>query len=594
MRSVLRRIGLVLGLGFRAEPRWAVLAFLLSIAGSVAGPLTALFLRSLVNAASAGDRAAALAAALWVALSWAGSRAADDSATHVAFALMEHIRRLVDTLLMDIIGRVPTIELHERADVADKVELFRTDAENFGFAMTSLVWGIGIVARLTTSVLILASIQPFLILLPLLGIPSLLAGGRAQHLRQRVREEMAERKRLSEHLFLLGTTPGPGREVRLFGLDREIAGRYRRLRAVMAAAERQAETRGMLATTLGWLAYAAGYAGAIVFIAARAASGKASVGDVLLVIALSGQIQGELAGAVSLTGWLLQNLRVATHYLWLRDYASQLTPRPALSPAPGRLRDGIRFEGVTFRYPGTDADVLSDVDLTIPAGRAVAIVGDNGAGKTTLFKLLAGFYQPTKGRITVEGVDLRDLDIQQWRQRISACLQDFVHFDFVARESVGLGDLSRIGDPDAVMEALTRASATDVIASLPAELNTQLGQEYDDGTELSAGQWQKLALSRAMMRQTPLLLVLDEPTANLDAYTEHAIFDRYAQASQRAGQETGAITILASHRFSTVRMANLIIVLDAGRVAQVGTHQELSTADGPYRELFELHQTAYR
>jgi len=594
VRSVLRRIGLVLGLGFRAEPRWAVLAFLLSIAGSVAGPLTALFLRSLVNAASARDRAAALAAALWVALSWAGSRAADDSATHVAFALMEHIRRLVDTLLMDIIGRVPTIELHERADVADKVELFRTDAENFGFAMTSLVWGIGIVARLTTSVLILASIQPFLILLPLLGIPSLLAGGRAQHLRQRVREEMAERKRLSEHLFLLGTTPGPGREVRLFGLDREIAGRYRRLRAVMAAAERQAETRGMLATTLGWLAYAAGYAGAIVFIAARAASGKASVGDVLLVIALSGQIQGELAGAVSLTGWLLQNLRVATHYLWLRDYASQLTPRPALSPAPGRLRDGIRFEGVTFRYPGTDADVLRDVDLTIPAGRAVAIVGDNGAGKTTLFKLLAGFYQPTKGRITVEGVDLRDLDIQQWRQRISACLQDFVHFDFVARESVGLGDLSRISDPDAVMEALTRASATDVIASLPAELNTQLGQEYDDGTELSAGQWQKLALGRAMMRQTPLLLVLDEPTANLDAYTEHAIFDRYAQASQRAGQETGAITILASHRFSTVRMANLIIVLDAGRVAQVGTHQELSTADGPYRELFELHQTAYR
>jgi ATP-binding cassette subfamily B protein len=364
--SVVRRIGVVLGLGFRAEPRWAVLAFLLSVLGSVAGPLTALFLRSLIDAASAGDRTAAVAAGVAVALTWAGSRAAEDSATHVAFALMEHIRRLADTLLIEIIGRVPTIELHERPDVADKIELFRTDAEAFGFAMTSLVWGLGITARLTTSVLILASIQPVLILLPLLGVPSLLAGGRAQRLRQRVREELTERKRLSEHLFVLGTTPGPGRELRLFGLDGEIVARHRTLRKALTVAERQAERRGMLATSLGWLAYAAGYAGAIVFVVTLAARGKASIGDVLLVIALSGQIQGELSDAVSLTGWLLQNLRVASHYLWLRDYAHRLTPRPSASPLPDRLREGIRFERVTFRYPGTDVDVLQDVDLTIP------------------------------------------------------------------------------------------------------------------------------------------------------------------------------------------------------------------------------------
>jgi ATP-binding cassette, subfamily B, bacterial len=592
--SVVRRIGVVLGLAFRAEPRLAVLAFLLSLAGSVAGPLTALFLRSLVNAASAGDRPAALVAAVAVALSWAGSRAAEDSATHVAFALMEHIRRLVDTLLMQITGVVPTIELHERPDVADKIELFRTDAEAFGFAMTSFVWGLGIVARLTASVLILASIQPVLIGLPLLGVPSLLAGGRAQRLRQRVREEMAERKRLSEHLFTLGTTPGPGRELRIFGLHREIAGRHRSLRMALTVAERQADMRGMLATSLGWLAYAAGYAGAIVFVVTLAASGKATTGDVLLVIALSGQIQGELSGAVSLVGWLLQNLRVASHYLWLRDYAGRAAARPAVSPVPDSLREGIRFEGVAFRYPGTEVDVLRDVDLTIPAGRAVAIVGDNGAGKTTLVKLLAGFYQPTAGRITVDGADLRDLDIQQWRRRISACMQDFVHFEFAARESVGLGDVPRIGDAGRVTDALAQASATDVVARLPAGLETQLGREYDDGVELSAGQWQKLALGRAMMRQSPLLLVLDEPTASLDAYTEHAIFDRYARASQRAGREVGAITILVSHRFSTVRMADLIVVLDAGRVAQAGTHEELSSAGGPYRELFELQREAYR
>lgn len=594
MGSAVRRIGVVLGLGFRAEPRLTVLAFVLSVAGSAAGPLTALFLRSLVNAAGAGDRSAATAAGVAVALCWVASRAAADSATHVAFALMEHIRRLTDTRLMEITGGIPTIELHERPDVADKIELFRTDAEAFGFAMTSFVWGLGIITRLTTSVLILASIQPVLILLPLLGVPSLLAGGRAQRLRQRVREEMVERKRLSEHLFTLGTTPGPGRELRIFGLGREIIARHHSLRAAPAAAERRAEVRGMVATSLGWLAYAAGYAGAIVFVVTLAASGQATAGDVLLVVALSGQIQGELAGAVSLVGWLVQNLRVAAHYLWLRDYAARMVRPAAVAPVPERLRDGIRFDGVTFRYPDTHVDVLRAVDLTIPAGRAVAIVGDNGAGKTTLVKLLAGFYEPTEGRITVDGVDLRELDIREWRQRISACMQDFVHFEFLARESVGLGDLPRIGDPGTVMDALARASATDVIAPLPVGLETQLGREYDDGTELSAGQWQKLALGRAMMRQSPLLLILDEPTASLDAYTEHAIFDRYARASQRAGRAVGAITVLVSHRFSTVKMADLIVVLDAGRVTQTGTHQELSSANGPYRELFELHRKAYR
>lgn len=595
MVSLLRRLWVVLALGFRAEPRFAVLAFVLSMLGSIAGPLTALWLRSLVDSAAAGDRTRALAAAAALALSWSGSRAAEDFATHVAFALMEHIRRLVDSELIEVTGRVPTIELHERPDVADRIELFRKDAQSFGFAMTSLVWGLGVATRLTTSVLILVAIHPLLVLLPLLGLPSLLAGGWAQRLRQRVKEDTVERKRLSEHLFTLGTTPGPGKELRIFGLDGEIVDRHRSLRRAIQMRERQAEVRGTSATALGWLAYAAGYAGAIVFVVLLAVDGRASTGDVLLVIALSGQIQAQLTGAVSLVGWLLQNLRVAHHFLWLRDHVDRVAVRRRPSvPAPDRLVEGIRFEGVSFRYPGTEVDVLRDIDLPIPARSALAIVGVNGAGKTTLVKLLAGFYEPSEGRVTVDGVDLRELDVQEWRRRMSGCFQDFVHFEFLARESVGLGDLPGIGDEDWVTRALERASATDVVTPLPDGLSTQLGKEYADGIELSVGQWQKLALGRAMMREAPLLLVLDEPTENLDAYTEHAIFERYARASERAGHESGAITILVSHRFSTVRMADLIAVIDRGRVVQLGSHEELLASPGPYRELYELQSKAYR
>lgn len=361
--------------------------------------------------------------------------------------------------------------------------------------MTSLVWGLGVATRLTTSVLILVAIHPLLVLLPLLGLPSLLAGGWAQRLRQRVKEDTVERKRLSEHLFTLGTTPGPGKELRIFGLDGEIVDRHRSLRRAIQMRERQAEVRGTSATALGWLAYAAGYAGAIVFVVLLAVDGRASTGDVLLVIALSGQIQAQLTGAVSLVGWLLQNLRVAHHFLWLCDHVDRVTARRRPSvPVPDRLVEGIRFEGVSFRYPGTEVDVLRNVDLTIPAGSALAIIGDNGAGKTTLVKLLAGFYEPSEGRVTVDGVDLRELDVQEWRRRMSGCFQDFVHFEFLARESVGVGDLPGIGDEDWVTRALERASATDVVTPLPDGLSTQLGKEYADGIELSVGQWQKLAL----------------------------------------------------------------------------------------------------
>jgi ATP-binding cassette subfamily B protein len=595
VRSAIRRLRVLFSIGFRADARVAAAAFVLTIVSSVAGPLVGVWLATMVDAAAAGNVSDAIVAAGALALSWAASTVAGEYAVHSSWSLHVHIMRLVASEVIEVSGRVPTIELHERPDVADRVELLRQDILPLAYATTTIVWALGIVIRLATVVVILFGVHPALALLPLLGVPSLVAASWAQRTRQRAREEMVQDSRLSEHLFTLGTTPGPGKELRIFRLASEISGRHRTLRQRILLAERRVEARATLATTLGWLLYALGYAGAIVFVTALAIDGQATVGDVLLVIALSAQIQQELGSAYGLIGELVQTMRIVDHYLWLQDYADMaMARRRPSSSAPEKLTEGIRFEGVRFRYPGTDVDVLRDIDLTIPAGSALAIVGLNGAGKTTLAKLLAGFYEPTEGRITVDGVDLRDLDQVEWRKRLSACFQDFVHFEYLARESVGLGDLPRIEDESWITGALERANATDVTEHLPDGLGTLLGQEYGDGVELSTGQWQKVALGRAMMREDPLLLILDEPTASLDAYTEHALFERYARASERAGRDLGAITVLISHRFSTVRMADLVVVLEDGRVLQTGTHDELERVHGPYRELYELQSRAYR
>jgi ATP-binding cassette subfamily B protein len=238
--------------------------------------------------------------------------------------------------------------------------------------------------------------------------------------------------------------------------------------------------------------------------------------------------------------------------------------------------------------------VLRDVDLTIPAGGTVAIVGENGAGKTTLVKLLSGFYQPSAGQIMIDGVDMRRIPIEAWRARIAAGFQDFARYEMLVRNTVGVGDLEQAFAAPAVRGALERAQATDVLDHLAGGLETQLGKTYADGAELSGGQWQKLALGRAMMREAPLLLILDEPTAALDAEAEHALFERYAEQAKRVGQLTGAITLLVSHRFSTVRMADLIIVVQDGRVTETGSHKALAASGGLYAELFAIQAAAYR
>ncbi|HZQ88058.1 MAG TPA: ABC transporter ATP-binding protein, partial [Acidimicrobiales bacterium] len=341
--------------------------------------------------------------------------------------------------------------------------------------------------------------------------------------------------------------------------------------------------------TAAWTVFGLAYVGAVVFVASVQ---HASAGTVLLVLAAGGNLSRYLGVTVAQADFLRWTIDAASRLVWLEDYAREHGDHADLS-VPERIEHGIRLDHVSFTYPGTDKVVLDDVDLQLPAGAVVAIVGENGAGKTTLVKLLCRFYQPTSGTIAVDGTDLARVPAVEWRNRLAGAFQDFFRFELLARQTIGLGDLDRIDEALALDTAVARGGAEDVIARLAQGLDTQLGPTWHEGVDLSFGQWQKLSLARGFMRDRPLLVVLDEPTAALDAETEHSLFERFARAS-RTENTDGRITVLVSHRFSTVRMADLIVVLDGARVVQAGSHDELIAAGGLYSELYGIQARAYR
>ncbi|WP_345395077.1 ABC transporter ATP-binding protein [Nonomuraea salmonea] len=330
-----------------------------------------------------------------------------------------------------------------------------------------------------------------------------------------------------------------------------------------------------------------GYGCAIAFVLWQTRMGALHAGDVAMVVLLIPQLDRTASGLATSTRQMARMLDTVAGLRWLRRYAEEHSWPSGRTPAPTRLRDGIRLRSVSFGYPGSSGQAVSDLNLFLPAGSTVAIIGDNGAGKSTLAKLLL-LYDPTHGVVEIDGIDLHELDPRSWHERTSAGFQDFVKYEFTAQETIGIGDLARMNDPESLRAATRRGGATDVLAELPAGSATQLGRRFAGGVDLSGGQWQRLALARAFMRPRPLLLVLDEPTAALDPEAEHALFERFAAASSRTTRHNGGITVLVSHRFSTVRMADLIVVMEAGRVIEVGTHDELLASGGLYHELFQF------
>jgi len=591
----LHAVALILGTAFRADPRRAVIVVVRSLVSSFLFATMPFWLKVLANGAVAHSTRQALLAAgaaaasvtVTVFLGWIGTNATQ--------LLQERTNLSIDEQLARLSLEVPGLEHFERPDYANQIALLREQRGALAGALDAITTTLQAVVLWTTTLALLVSIHPLLLLMPAFGLATLWSEERAQRIQQRTSEVTAERGRTLRYLFDLATDAQAGKELRVFGLSGEIVGRYEQLWREIDRERRRAGLQAVLLTAPGWLLFTIGYAGAIVVAVWLAVYGQTSVGAVLMTLTLAAEVHRYVGTATYLFSWLLGALAAVGRLLWLMDYAAsarKVSGDP--QPVPGRLDRGIRLEHVSFCYPGAGTEVLGDVNLDLPAGSTVALVGENGAGKTTLVKLLCGLYQPTSGRITVDDVELHRFDVATWRAQTAAAFQDFARFELLARETVGVGDLARIEDPAAVGIALRRAGAEELPAALANGLETQLGKDWEGGVELSGGQWQKLALGRALLREQPLLLILDEPTASLDAQTEHALFERYAEATHRSAAASGAITILVSHRFSTMRMADLIVVLDHGRVTEVGSHRELLARRGLYAELYELQAGQYR
>jgi ATP-binding cassette, subfamily B, bacterial len=575
-------------LGYRYEPALMSTSFFLALAAALPDALLALWFKILADGVTTHDatrlRFAAVALGVSAAATWflrtVSTRIQRRFRDKVTIALESHVARLQAT--------IPTVAHQERPEYLDRLAMLRSQVFVLDHMYLAVFSMSGWILRLAVTMALLVSVHPALALIAVFALPAFIVSAWRPTLEQSATQRSAPFNRLARHLFTTATTAAPGKEVRVTGIADQLV-RDRRA-AWQHGHNPIAAVRwsSMVWHALAWAIFGAGYVGSIVFVSAVL---RAPVSAVLLVVAAGARLSAYIGATVGELGfvrgfWAYGARRLA----WLEDYAASFAAATDL-PAPTRLERGIRFDRVSFAYPGTNTLVLDDVSLDLPAGTVVAIVGENGAGKSTLVKLLARMYEPTSGRILVDGAELSRIPADEWRARLAGAFQDFFKFELRARHSVGVGDVARLDDRAAVTAAVERAGADDVVSKLGAGLETQLGSTWPEGAEVSFGQWQKLALARAYMRDVPLVLVLDEPTAALDSETEHALFERYAAAARSS---EGRITILVSHRFSTVRMADLIVVLDRARVAEFGSHDDLIERGGQYAELYGIQAAAYR
>ncbi|WUV58481.1 ABC transporter ATP-binding protein/permease [Amycolatopsis sp. NBC_01480] len=448
-----------------------------------------------------------------------------------------------------------------------------------GLGRTAITFG--------SMIALLVSISPLLALVALLApVPAFISQSKYGSRAFWLTFLMSPIKRRMDYLSSLVTTDTYAKETKLFGLGPYFVDRFRRLGLVSYARQRKLTiNRNISSTSWGLLSTLVGSAIAL-YIALEAVGGQLTLGDLALYTAAATSVQASVSGLfTAFSGMYENNLYLDTLYRFL-DTKPEIVAPPSPRPMPSTVEGHIRFESVSFSYPGADEAALTGVTFEIRPGETIAVVGRNGAGKSTLFKLLCRLYDPTGGRILLDGVDIREYDPDELRTRISAMFQDYVTYQGTAAENIGLGDLTRLEDRPHIEDSARRAGADERIERLPSGYDSPLGRWFDQGVSLSGGEWQKIALARAFQREAPIL-ILDEPTSALDAQAEHDLFARLRSLAE------GRTTLYISHRFSTVRQAERILLLDHGKVAEYGTHEELMAAGAGYAELFTLQAQAY-
>ncbi|MER6214326.1 ABC transporter ATP-binding protein [Streptomyces sp. NPDC001674] len=581
--------------------RFLKAAALLAV-GYLATPAVAVGLSTFTDRLLADDLPAALALGGLIAAALVMELMLGHFAHLFYFELGEQAEWRINAELIGVANGTDTLEHLDSSDFADTMALVREEIQKMRGYIEALLQIAALSLQLALTTLLLGSLDAWLLLLPLGALPPVLMGRHAQARVEAGRTAAAEHSRRARHLLHVATSARSAKEARLFGADEALVRLHDRSWHAGTRHVRRGQLSGAALRALGQLLFTLACFSAVYVVLRTAAAGGATLGDVVMVITLAVQINVQVAAALGMLSTLQTAGRTARRLDHLRARPTAERPAPparfappataATAPVPSRLTGGIRLENVGFTYPGTDRPVLRDVTLDLPAGSTVALVGENGAGKSTLVKLLCGLYRPTSGRILVDGVDLADVSPQEWKARVSTLFQDFARFELTLRENVGLGERSRIDDDALLIGAVEKAGAGRVVGRVPGGLDGALGRGYTDGAELSGGQWQSLGLARAALREHPLLMVLDEPASALDASAEHAVFERYAGSAAEVGSE-GGVTLFVSHRFSTVLMADRIVVLEGGTVAEYGDHAELLALGGLYADLFTLQARSY-
>jgi ATP-binding cassette, subfamily B, bacterial len=514
-------------------------------------------------------------------------------------ALLGTLRNITQQLLQNEVSMRIQLMVMEKAaslDLAfyedpasyDLLRRAQTDSINRPVIMISTAFGlVQTLLTFITMIALLVGVSPLLAVIALVSpIPAFIADTRYGWRGYNIARWGSRLLRRMNYLVTLLTTDSYAKEVKLFGLGGYFIDRYRLIAKTYYSSQRaQVARRYMTGFALGNLSTIVTSA-TYLYVALQAIVGRLTLGDLTLFTTAASQVQGSIQGILGGFSGMYEHNLYLNNLFELMETKSTMPRSAAPLEVPQPMRGEIRFDNVTFAYPGAQANALADLSFTVKPGETLAIVGRNGAGKTTLFKLICRLYDPNAGRILIDGIDIKDFEPNELRAQIGAMFQDYVTYQATAAENIGLGNVQDINDRERIEVAGAQAGASELISGLPEGYDTALGKWFDHGVNLSGGEWQKVALARAFMRDAKILL-LDEPTSALDAQAEYDLFERLRSLTR------GRTAVYISHRFSTVRRADRIVFLEHGRLVEEGTHAELMKLNGRYARLFRMQASAY-